>query len=325
MIVLPDLARHALGLPVEATPTAASVDSLHAAVITTTLVGTACVAAVTFVFVLRYRRTREAPAATPRIVASGFREWLTASAVLALFVGFWAVGYVQYTSIERPPSGTLVVYVTAKQWMWQFTYADGRSSEDVLVVRAGTPFELVMTSRDVIHSFFVPSFRIKQDTIPGRWVTLYVDAAAPGSYPIYCAEFCGVAHSHMLGEVRVLDEADYAVWEREATHDGYAARGREVAASHGCLSCHALDGQKRAGPSFAGLYGSRVPLDDGRVVIADEAYLTHSIVDPLADRVAGYPAMMPSYHGQLSAEETGALLELIRSLRDTLPTQGRVP
>jgi cytochrome c oxidase subunit 2 len=321
-LALPEFARRALGLPPEATQTARDVDALHAVVIATTLAGIFAIACVTFVFVARYRR-RSAGERTPHIVASAKREWMIASAILALFLAFWFVGYRQYASIEQRPTNAFVVYVTAKQWMWQFTYADGRSAEDVLVVPEDTIVELVMTSRDVIHSLFVPAFRIKQDVLPGRYVSIWLDRAKPGSYPIYCAEFCGVSHSTMLGEVRVLDRNAFAAWRHAGPHVSLADRGRTIAAKKGCLACHTTDGQRHIGPTWSHLYGARVALDDGRTVVADEAYLTRSMMEPNADKVAGYSPVMPTYRGLLSAEETGALVELIRSLADA-PTSPAV-
>lgn len=316
MTRLPDVLRRSLGLPPEATAAAAGIDALHASVIGTALLGIGVIAALTLFFIVRYRR-KPSDGPTPRIVASTLREWLTAVALFSLFLAFWSVGYVQYADIEQPPSGTPIVYVTAKQWMWQFTYPDGRSSEDTLVIPENTAIEVVMTSRDVIHSFFVPAFRIKQDAVPGRWVTLYIDKAKAGTYPIYCAEYCGVSHSNMLGEVRVLGAADYAEWRRQAPAVDLAVQGKSVAAKHGCFACHTIDGQRHIGPSFAGLYQSHRMLDDGREVFADEAYLTRSMMEPLRDRVLGFNPVMPSYRGQLSADEAGALVEMIRSLKDS--------
>ncbi|HEY2367775.1 MAG TPA: cytochrome c oxidase subunit II [Polyangiaceae bacterium] len=324
-MTLPDWAIHALGPPPEASDTARRVDALHAAVISTAFAGIGIVAIVTLYFVVRYRR-RGPGEITPRVVASGRREWTTAALVLGLFISFWLVGYAQYLDIERPPDHAALVYVTAKQWMWKFGYPNGHASTDTLFVRERTPVHLVMTSRDVIHSFYAPGFRIKQDVLPGRWVSAWLDAAPAGSYPIYCAELCGVSHSRMRGEVRVLDAADYERWWHDGRdQDDMVLRGKSVAAQSGCLSCHTIDGQRHIGPSFAGLYRSTVTLDDGRTVLADEAYLTRSMMEPLADRVAGFNPVMPAYRNVLSAEEVGALVEMIRSLDHPAPPRVTLP
>ena len=188
---------------------------------------------------------------------------------------------------------------------------------DVLTVPEGRPVKLVMSSRDVIHSFYVPAFRLKQDVVPGRYSTAWFRATAPGAYPIECAEYCGVDHSRMLGEVRVLSAADYATWldgHPPASSD-LVEVGRLAAARRGCLNCHTLDGQPHIGPTWAGLYGSNVPLVGGRNVVADDAYLTRSMMDPQAEVVAGYAGVMPTYRGILEEPEVAALVELIHFLQ----------
>ncbi|HEY2365343.1 MAG TPA: cytochrome c oxidase subunit II, partial [Polyangiaceae bacterium] len=233
-MILPKWALTALGLPTEATDTARHVDALHAAVISTTLAGIGAVAVVAIYFVVHNRRRRPRER-TERVVASGLREWTLATLLLALFVAFWVVGYSQYLDIERPPSHAPIVYVTAKQWMWKFGYPNGNASTDTLFVRENTPVHLVMTSRDVIHSFYAPSFRIKQDVLPRRYVSAWLDAAPAGSYPIYCAEMCGVSHSRMVGEIRVLRADEYARWWREGRdQNDMVARGKTVATQNGC-------------------------------------------------------------------------------------------
>jgi cytochrome c oxidase subunit 2 len=249
-----------------------------------------------------------------------------------MFILWWVIGFRQYVHMAEAPADSEVVYVDAKQWMWKFTYPGGRSTNDVLTVPVGKPIKLVMTSRDVIHSFFVPPFRVKQDVVPGRYVTVWFEAKKPGTYPIWCAEYCGPSHSTMRGEVVVLSQEDYARWEQNA-HDeakstdcghgpgscgegDLVAIGRAVAVRRACVACHTLDGQRHIGPTWAGLYGSERTLSDGRKVIADEAYLTRSMMEPNADLVAGYPQVMPTYQGTLTAAEAGALVELIRALKD---------
>jgi len=216
--------------------------------------------------------------------------------------------------------------------MWKFSYPDGRDTNDVLTVPVGKPIKLAMTSRDVIHSFYVPAFRVKQDVLPGRYTTVWFQATTPGTYSIWCAEYCGVSHSLMRGEVVVLSQEDYAAWRRNGQGTSpvadcgngpgtcaggdLVALGRQVAQRRACLACHSLDGQRHVGPTWSRLYGAERTLANGRRVIADEAYLTRSMMEPAADVVAGYTQVMPTYQGTLTAAEAGAILELIRSLRD---------
>jgi cytochrome c oxidase subunit 2 len=210
---------------------------------------------------------------------------------------------------------------------------------DTLTVPVGRPVRLVMTSRDVIHSFYVPAFRIKHDVVPGHDYSTWFEPTVPGDYPIRCAEYCGTNHSRMLGSVRVLSAPDYAEWLQARVRpdgDGVSAVGRspgagdladvgrDVALRRACVACHTVDGQTHIGPSWAGLFGSSVALADGRRVEADAGYLTRSMMDPLADIVAGYAPVMPTYRGILSEPEVAALVQYIESLRDRPVTRSVV-
>src|SRR6185312_4549375 len=186
-------------------------------------------------------------------------------------------------------------------------------------------------SRDVIHSFYVPSFRIKQDVVPGHATTAWFEAVAPGSYDVLCTQYCGTRHSFMRAQVVALSPEDFARWLDAARGplplpgakgegQRLAERGRDVAARRGCLRCHSIDGTPFIGPTWAHAFGSHRALVGGGVALVDEAYLTESMMDPNAKIAAGFPAVMPSYQGLLDPEETSAILEFIRSLRDVEPT-----
>ncbi|MEO6602754.1 MAG: cytochrome c oxidase subunit II, partial [Polyangiaceae bacterium] len=267
-------------LPPGASSFADAVDALHLFVVATTLLGVSVLTVLAGYYVVRYR-AQALHATTERVTVSGKRETLLIAGTLGLFLLWWVLGYSTYLSMKRRPPGAVPVYVVAKQWMWKFSYSDGRLSNDVLTVPLGRPVELIMTSRDVIHSFFVPAMRVKQDVLPGRYVTLWFKPTQPGTYPLYCAEYCGVSHSNMLGEVHVLADAEYHAWLEDASHARpLAAIGREAAVRHACLSCHTVDGQPHIGPTWSRLYGKTVTLEGGEHVLADAAYLTESIMDP---------------------------------------------
>lgn len=330
-----DLLRKALALPEEGSTMAARIDTLHFFVIGATMIGAVGVAVVTAYFLFRYAQ-KKPNEPTPYLRTS---PWATVAKVfgpLSLFLLFWVIGFKQYVALETPPEGAMDVYVTAKQWMWKFAYANGPTSISTLVVPVHKPVRLVMTSRDVIHSFYVPAFRIKQDVLPGRYTAIWFEATKPGTYDIFCAEYCGTSHSGMKGKVVVLEEADFAAWietqaplgaplvdDREGGGVGQqgtmAAYGAEVARRKQCLACHTVDGQKHIGPTWRGLYQSKVPLEGGRTVTADEAYLTRSMMLPAADVHEGFPPVMPTYEGRLKVEEVGALVEYIKSLREGSP------
>ena len=334
------LLRRILFLPPQASSVARDIDSLHYFVIITTMLGATLVTGVGAYFVIRYRardtETRRPPPA-PR--SSGWMEAGMIAGLLGLFLLWWAIGFAQYVRVRVAPAGTLDIYVTAKQWMWKFAYPDGQHTISTLYVPAGRPVKVIMTSRDVIHSFYVPDFRVKQDVIPGRYTTAWFSVNAAGTHQILCAELCGVGHSMMRGEVVALDPADYARWleagtaqeiagpvdERPATVDRFEPRealslrraGVRAAAERGCLRCHTLDGTPHIGPTWAGLYRSTVPLADGGRLVADEAYLTESMMDPLVRIHRGFQPVMPTYQGLLASPYTAAIIELIKSLRDT--------
>jgi cytochrome c oxidase subunit II len=336
-----DLLRRLLNLPPEASSIAASIDALHFFVIAVTMLGWLAVTVAAITFIIRYRRrhgeTRpQAGAPAPR----GFELGVVVG-LLGLFLLWWVIGYVEYLKIREPPKDAMEVYGVGKQWMWKFSYPDGRSSIGILTVPAGRPVKLFLTSRDVIHGFYVPAFRIKQDVLPGRYTTAWFQVDEPGTYQIMCTQYCGLLHSNMWGSVVALSPADYEKWlqrtepaESGASEEGaglaeeavpgglartgvtlgLAARGREVAARYACFNCHTIDGRVHIGPTWKDLYHSRVPLEGGGEVRADEAYLTESMMDPRAKIVRGFTPVMPSYQGVLEPADVAALVEYIKSL-----------
>jgi cytochrome c oxidase subunit 2 len=328
-----------LNLPPQASSYARSVDLLHLFVITTTMLGATLVFLMALGFTIRFRR-RSSKDVTPRVTATAAGETLVIGGILTLFLAWWVIGQSQYATIMTPPADATPIYVTGQQWMWKFSYPDGTSTIDELFVPVGRPVKLVMTSRDVIHSFYVPEFRMKHDVVPGRYYTAWFNATRVGRYDIDCAEFCGTDHSRMRGVVHVLSPADHAAWvdgrrpqtaeavtpERRLEMGDLAAEGRAVAMRRGCLSCHTVDGQSHIAPTWAGLYLSTVRFDDGRTLVADEAYLTRSMMDPNVEVVAGYKPLMPTYKGLLTEPEVAAVVELIKALREKpIPPSVKLP
>jgi cytochrome c oxidase subunit II len=341
-----ELLRRALFLPEQSSTMAGEIDLLHYFIILVTMAGATAVALVTLVYIVRYRESAPARAARPTRAGTRTALMIELTAVvglLGLFVLWWVLGFRQFVRLQDPPPDSLKVYVTARQWMWSFAYPGGGGSNGALYVPVGRPVELVMTSRDVIHSFYVPAFRVKQDVVPGRSTSVWFEVEQPGRFPILCAELCGVGHSTMRAEVVALAAPDY---ERQldrlspvrvagpslrrpavvgdqppAQPLSLAAMGERVAADAGCLRCHTVDGTPHIGPTWAGLYGAEIPLLGGGRVVAREDYLTESMMDPLARVHLGFTPVMPSYQGLLGAVQVGALVEYIRSLAD-LPRRG---
>jgi cytochrome c oxidase subunit II len=353
-----ELLRRILFLPPQASSIARHLDYLHYFIILTTMLGATGITVAGLVFAVRYRSRggfkREDPSARPPV-------WAEAGVIfglLSLFCLWWVIGFMQFVNIQVPPDNALSVYVTGKQWMWKFAYPDGEHSISTLYVPAGQPVKLMLTSRDVIHSFYVPDFRIKQDAVPGRYTTAWFTVVAPGVHQVLCAEYCGTGHSTMRGQVVALAPEDYGRWLASARRDAEISlpqivngRSAEVVTSGGlsgspedvplsveelvpaeplslvrvglqasgdlgCLRCHTLDGSPHIGPTWAGLYRAVVPLSTGESVVADEAYLTESMMDPMVRLHAGFAAVMPSYHGLMSPGQTAAIIELIKSVRD---------
>jgi len=311
-----ELLRRALYLPPQGSTVARGIDTLHY-----TVIGAAfAVAFLTFLligyFLIRFRERPGRHHASARRLPHWVETGLAAGTLVA-FLAWWVIGFAQYRELREVPAGALRVHVIAKQWMWQFVYPNGATAEDELRVPVGEPVELVMTSRDVIHSFYVPGFRLKMDVVPGRTTSLWFTATAPGDYPILCAEYCGAGHSRMRGRVLAVAHADYARWvDRHAATD-LAQAGEDLAVRYGCLRCHTVDGTPHLGPTWRGLYHRRERLADGSEVIATDAYLTESMMDPMVKRVAGFPTVMPSYLGILSGPDAAAIVEYIRSLEDS--------
>jgi cytochrome c oxidase subunit 2 len=326
---MPQFILDLLDLPPQGSTASYGIDALHVFVITTTMISSTLVFAMAIYFVVRYRRKSD-DELTPRTGATVWSEGTLIVGILSLFILWWVIGFRQFVAMHDPPANAATVYVTAKQWMWTFTYPDGRVANDVLTVPVGRPVKLAMTSRDVIHSFYVPAFRAKQDVVPGRYTSIWFQATEPGDYPIYCAEYCGVAHSLMRGTVKVMAPADYESWLNQPVRDASGltdlrTEGENAARRRECLACHTVDGQRHVGPTWAGLYGSLVTMSDGRRVLADEEYLTRSMMEPNADVVEGFKSVMPSYFGGLPQPEVGAIVEYIKSLRDVTPSGIQLP
>lgn len=322
-----ELLHYWLNLPPQRSSIARSIDTLHYAVIVTAIGGAAITAVFGLWFLVRYHHKGRATPVTRHVVAPLWLEVVVIAGLLALFCGFWVIGFAQYRNIQSPPRNALPVYVTAKQWMWEFAYPEGPTSANVLVVPVGHPIRLIMTARDVIHSFYVPDYRIKQDVVPGRTVSAWFEVVTPGVSDVLCTQYCGTRHSLMRAQVVALPADEYAQWRAsvggprasaggKGGGSGLAARGQMVAAEHGCLRCHSFDGTPFIGPTWARAFGSQRRTADGRTVLVDEAYLTESMMDPGAAIALGFQPVMPSYRGLLEPEDIAAILEYIRSLRD---------
>jgi cytochrome c oxidase subunit 2 len=246
---------------------------------------------------------------------------------LGIFLVIFLWGAVVYFHERTPPRDTAEIYTVAKQWMWKFEHAEGQREINELHVPVGRDVRMIMTSQDVIHSFFVPAFRIKQDVLPGRYTVAWFRATKPGTYHLFCAEYCGTQHSGMIGSVVVMEPAQYEAWMSGTSSGPLSATGEKIFAELGCPTCHRSDIQGR-GPNLQGLFGKSVQLQDGRTVIADENYIRESILDPGAKIVSGYKPLMPTFQGLVTEEQLNALVAYIKSLSapkaDLVPAKASV-
>jgi cytochrome c oxidase subunit 2 len=215
---------------------------------------------------------------------------------------------------SRPPDNAMSIYVVGKQWMWKIEHMEGRREINELHIPLGRAVKLTMASEDVIHSFFVPAFRVKQDVVPGKYSTIWFQPTKPGKYHLFCAEFCGTRHSGMIGWVYVMEPQDYQNWLSGSSPTGTLAQsGEKLFTELACSNCHKADGTGRC-PSLEGLFGKTVQLANGSKVLADEAYIRESILHPDAKIVAGYQPVMPTFQGLVTEDGVLQMIEYIKSL-----------
>jgi cytochrome c oxidase subunit II len=300
--------------PEQASTLSSKVDLLYLFMILVTGAVATLVFFLITVFAIRYRRTAENQKGA-NIEGSIFLETFWTGTPLLIFIGMFVWGAVLYYERSAPPAGSMEIYVVAKQWMWKLQHSEGPREINELHVPVGVPVRLVMTSQDVIHSFFVPAFRIKQDVLPGRYTTQWFQATKPGQYHLFCAEYCGNQHSRMAGYIQVMSPADYQAWiDSQRLSQPMPASGQTVFNQLGCSSCHSGESTGR-GPSLYNLYGRSVPLQSGGTALAEESYLRESILNPAAKLVQGYKPVMPTYQGQIGDDQLNELIDYIKSLK----------
>lgn len=268
-------------------------------------------------FAWKYRRRSENDVTSP-LRGDHRIEILWSAIPSVLLVVIFAWGFTGFLDMSVPPSNTLNVQVTGQKWSWAFTYPSGGTSPE-LVVPVGEPVRLTMHSVDVLHSFYVPAFRVKRDVLPNRYTVLWFQSDLPGTYPVYCAEYCGTDHSRMITTVRVVPREEYETFVDGlgGCPDGQtlAECGEVVFRRFACNSCHSVEGARGVGPTVANLYGTEIGLVDGSRVVADETYLRTAILNPAAQVHEGFPPIMPgNYAQQLSEEQITALVAYIQSL-----------
>jgi len=245
---------------------------------------------------------------------SSFMEliWASAPLTFAMILFFW--GAFIFYDMHTPPPDALVVEVVGKQWMWKIQHPGGRAEINSLTVPVGQPVRLRMISEDVIHSFYIPAFRVKQDVLPGYYSQLWFEPTKAGTYHLFCAEYCGTEHSQMKGTVTVLEQPDYARWLAGDSGDPPAVVGQKLFERFRCNTCHRTDGTGN-GPALEGVFGKLRPLTGGGTVTANEQYLRDSILNPHKQILAGFQAVMPNFQGQLSEADSLAIIAYLKTLK----------
>lgn len=312
--------------PVRAAISASNLDALFIFLLCVTGIVTIMIFILITVFALRYRHS-VVEKATP-IMGSLALETTWSLVPFGIFLIFFVWGAVIYFQERTAPANSMQIYVVAKQWMWKLEHADGQREINELHVPVDRDVKLIMTSQDVIHSFFIPAFRVKQDVLPGRYTTLWFHATRPGTYHLFCAEYCGTQHSGMIGSIIVMNPAAYEAWLSGGGAEGsLASTGQKLFQQLGCGSCHRSDTQGR-GPNLVGVFGKPVLLEDGRTVVADENYVRESILNPGAKIVSGFKNIMPSFQGVVNEEQLLSLIAYLKSLQGSQqaePVSNRPP
>jgi cytochrome c oxidase subunit II len=302
--------------PEQASTMASRVDALFFFLVAVSVFFVALIFLAILVFAVKYRRHAEDERPEP-IEGKLWLEvaWSVIPFGLTMVMFVW--GAIIFFDIYNPPEDALEISIVGRQWMWKAQHPTGQSEINELHVPVGQPVKLMMTSEDVIHDFYLPAFRIKQDVLPGRYTSVWFEASKAGVYQLFCAEYCGTQHSGMIGRVVVLEPAEFEKWlSGGATGMSMVDQGASLFKRFGCETCHRAGGTQQ-GPTLAGLFGKIVKLQGGKTVTADEDYIRESILDPRAKIVDGYQPIMPTFKGLVSEEGLLQLVAYIKSLDGT--------
>src|SRR5579872_2110309 len=317
--------------PPEASKIAPQMDALYFFMVLVSLVGLTIVILLVVSFSILYSKKRH-PVAT-QIEGSTMLEATWTIIPLVLFLIMFVSGALIYFRVYTLSADAMNIYVVGKQWMWKAEHPGGQHEINSLHIPTGRPIQLTLISQDVFHSFSIPAFRVKREAIPGRYTSVWFEATTPGTYHLFCTQYCGTEHSHMIGDVVVLTPEDYKKWlEGSTSGASLAQNGERLFASLSCTACHNTRPDAR-GPSLANVYGTKLTLSSGQQITADDAYLREAILNPSQHITQGYAPIMPTYQGQISEEGVIDLVEYIKNLDSdyrvqqttattTLPPQG---
>jgi cytochrome c oxidase subunit 2 len=306
--------------PARASSFANNVDALYIFLIVVTGFFTLVVFALVAIFAIKYRQ-RPGGRAT-QIEGSYALEATWTLIPFGLFMVMFVWGAAVYMSEVKPPQNAMEIFVVGKQWMWKTQHPEGVREINQLHVPVGRDIRLTLVSQDVIHSFYIPDFRIKQDVLPGRYTTTWFHPIKTGTYHLFCAEYCGTQHSGMIGQIVVMEPTEFAAWLSGGSTEGtMASTGQKVFQELGCATCHRSDTQGR-GPNLQGVFGKAQLLDNGQTVTVDDNYIRESILNPGTKVVSGFKPIMPTFNGIVSEEQLLSLMAYIKSLNQPQPSGG---
>lgn len=301
-------------LPEQASTVAGQIDALYLFLVAVSVFFTILTAVLVVVFAVKYRRRSETEVPEPPHEDSTL-EIVCGSVLLVLMLVMFGWGAKVFFETRKAPADAMEILVTGKQWMWKLQHPNGKREINELHVPVGQPIRLTMTSEDVIHSFFIPEFRVKQDVVPGRYTKVWFEATKTGRFHLFCTEYCGTEHAKMVGFVNVLSAADYERWLRGAgaASETPVEAGARLFTQLGCMTCHNV-GSGQLGPDLAGIVGKMAKMADGSEVMVDDEYLRESILNSQAKVVAGFQPVMPLFKGLISEDQLLNLIAYIKSL-----------
>jgi cytochrome c oxidase subunit II len=301
-------------MPVQGATFSASVDSLYKFLVYASLIS--CVLVIGGMVYFAYKYRRQPGQKSAYISHSTLLEFLWSFIPFVIFMLVFGWGWVVYYGLRTPPKDAFEVHVVAQQWSWNFLYKSGRTSPGELFVPLGKPVKLIMSSRDVIHSFYIPGFRVKQDVVPGRYTTMWFEASKIGDFQVFCAEYCGREHSGMLAKIHVLPQDQFDEWLQNDPFKGLtmAQIGQKTFTAR-CTVCHNPTTEKKVGPGLFGVFGKKRDFEDGTSLVADEEYIRESVLNPAKRIVKGFPNAMTPFQGNITEQELAGIVEFIKSLK----------
>lgn len=304
-------------LPAQNSTIASDVDALFNFVLYLSYFFFILVTGGSFYFALKFRKKGERKF-TPGIAHNTVLElfWTIIPTILVFVIFVW--GFNTYLNMSIPPGNAKEIKVTAQKWFWTFKYPEGITTTNEIVIPVNKPYKMLMSSKDVIHSFYIPTFRVKMDVLPNRYTQVWFEAIQMGTFDLFCTEYCGKGHSQMIGKVKVVSDEEYQNWLAESAVGSDLPPeelGAELYKSKACFTCHTIDGNPLVGPTFKGLIGRVEKMTDGTEVTVDENYIRKSVLEPQAQVVDGFQPVMPTYQGILKNEEIDALIAYLKTLK----------